>query len=126
MSTKHAISFDVEEYYQVANLRLNYPKQDWDEIPSRLSIGMEHILSALKKHNARATFFFLGWIAERHPDWVKRCLDAGHGWLATAMTTTSFGTWVPRAWSRTSKGQKRLWRLPVRRGPGGFEPRHSL
>ncbi|MDG1498474.1 MAG: DUF3473 domain-containing protein [Planctomycetota bacterium] len=78
MSTKHAISFDVEEYYQVANLRLNYPKQDWDEIPSRLSIGMEHILSALKKHNARATFFFLGWIAERHPDWVKRCLDAGH------------------------------------------------
>mgnify|MGYP002628458159 CR=1 FL=1 len=78
MSVLHAISFDVEEYYQVANLRQNFPKADWDAIPSRLSIGMERILGALEKHNARATFFFLGWIAERHPDWVQRCLEAGH------------------------------------------------
>ena len=78
MSVLHAISFDVEEFYQVANLRANFPKADWDSIPSRLSIGMERILDALDKHNARATFFFLGWIAERHPDWVQRCLEAGH------------------------------------------------
>ncbi len=39
---------------------------------------MERILDALEKHNARATFFFLGWIAERHPEWVHRCLEAGH------------------------------------------------
>jgi polysaccharide deacetylase family protein (PEP-CTERM system associated) len=39
---------------------------------------MEAILGALDRHDARATFFFLGWIAERHPRWVERCLDAGH------------------------------------------------
>lgn len=39
---------------------------------------MELVLGALARHGARATFFFLGWIAERHPEWVVRCLEAGH------------------------------------------------
>ena len=39
---------------------------------------MDAILGALERHGARATFFFLGWIAERHPDLVRRCLDGGH------------------------------------------------
>jgi polysaccharide deacetylase family protein (PEP-CTERM system associated) len=78
MSVKHAISFDVEEYFQVANLRVNFPKAEWDGIESRLDVGMQHILRALEKTSSRATFFFLGWIAERYPEWVVRCLEAGH------------------------------------------------
>jgi len=78
MTVLHAISFDVEEYFQVANLRANFPKDEWDAIPSRLDVGMERILDCLAKNGSRATFFFLGWIAERHPEWVTRCLDAGH------------------------------------------------
>ena len=74
----HALSFDVEEYFQVANLRGHFQRSDWDRVPSRLAIGMERILTALAKHRARATFFFLGWIAERHPQWVRACLDGGH------------------------------------------------
>jgi polysaccharide deacetylase family protein (PEP-CTERM system associated) len=74
----HALSFDVEEYFQVANLRSHFARDDWDRVPSRLSIGMDAILSALDRHDAHATFFFLGWIAERHPDYVRRVLDAGH------------------------------------------------
>lgn len=74
----HALSFDVEEYFQVANLRAHFPRDRWDEVPSRLSIGMDRILSALDRAGASATFFFLGWIAERHPAFVRRCLDAGH------------------------------------------------
>ncbi len=76
--TAHALSFDVEEYFQVANLRGHFPRDGWDEVPSRLSIGMDRILGALEHANASATFFFLGWIAERHPALVRRCLDAGH------------------------------------------------
>jgi polysaccharide deacetylase family protein (PEP-CTERM system associated) len=74
----HALSFDVEEYFQVANLAHHFPRSKWDTIPSRIDVGMELILSALERHNARATFFFLGWIAERRPDLVRRCLDGGH------------------------------------------------
>jgi len=74
----HALSFDVEEYFQVANLRGNFDESSWGEVPSRLHVGMEAILEVLDRCDARATFFFLGWIAERHPEWVERCLAAGH------------------------------------------------
>jgi len=74
----HALSFDVEEYFQVANLRGSFDEGAWDEVPSRLDVGMEAIFGALESAGAHATFFFLGWVAERRPDWVLRCLEAGH------------------------------------------------
>ncbi len=75
---RNALSFDVEEYFQVANLRGHFAREDWDAVPPRIEIGMNAILGALERHRSRATFFFLGWIAERHPQLVRRCLDAGH------------------------------------------------
>ncbi|HPF13963.1 MAG: DUF3473 domain-containing protein [Planctomycetes bacterium] len=74
----HALSFDVEEYFQVANLRPFVTRADWERIPSRLMVGMEAILQLLEARGVRATMFFLGWIAEQHPQLVRRCLDAGH------------------------------------------------
>ena len=74
----HALSFDVEEYFQVANLRERFPRDSWESVPSRLHVGMDAILGCLERHGVRATFFFLGWIAERHPELVRRCYDAGH------------------------------------------------
>lgn len=74
----HAISFDVEEYFQVANLRGHFKKEAWDAVPSRLDVGMDAILDCLDRRGAHATFFFLGWIAERHPELVRRCVDGGH------------------------------------------------
>jgi len=74
----HGISFDVEEFFQVANLRGHFARDDWDSVPSRLAIGMDRILAALERRGAHATFFFLGWIAERHPQYVQRVLEAGH------------------------------------------------
>ena len=74
----HALSFDVEEFFQVANLRHRFSEADWETIPSRLDVGMNAILEALERHRARATFFFLGWVAERRADLVQRCVEAGH------------------------------------------------
>ena len=74
----HALSFDVEEYFQVANLRGHFAQSDWEAVPSRLEHGMSAILAALERRRAHATFFWLGWVAERHPEWVRRCLEAGH------------------------------------------------
>jgi polysaccharide deacetylase family protein (PEP-CTERM system associated) len=75
---RHALSFDVEEFFQVANLRANFPMEAWDGVPTRLDIGMDAVLGALGRHRAQATFFFLGWVAERRPDLVRRCLAEGH------------------------------------------------
>lgn len=74
----HALSFDVEEYFQVANLRGHFARSDWEKVAPRLEIGMDAILRALDRHDAHATFFFLGWIAERHAALVRRVRDAGH------------------------------------------------
>lgn len=74
----HAISFDVEEFFQVANLRHRFPMEEWDAVPSRIDVGMDAILAALARRGARATFFFLGWVAERRPDLVRRCHAEGH------------------------------------------------
>ncbi|MCZ6599180.1 MAG: DUF3473 domain-containing protein [Planctomycetota bacterium] len=74
----HALSFDVEEFFQVANLRGAYPRAAWEGVESRLDVGMDAILGSLERHGAHATFFFLGWVAERRPDLVRRCLDGGH------------------------------------------------
>lgn len=74
----HALSFDVEEYFQVANFRSAFARDAWDAVPSRLDVGMDRILSLLDRRGARATFFWLGWVAERHPALVRRCVDAGH------------------------------------------------
>ncbi|MEX1024320.1 MAG: XrtA system polysaccharide deacetylase [Planctomycetota bacterium] len=74
----HAISFDVEEFFQVANLRGRFSKADWDRTESRLDVGMDAILACLERHDTQATMFFLGWVAERRPDLVARCYAAGH------------------------------------------------
>jgi len=74
----HALSFDVEEYFQVANLAGTFPRARWEHLASRLDVGMERILALLERTGARATFFFLGWVAERRPDLVRRCLSGAH------------------------------------------------
>jgi polysaccharide deacetylase family protein (PEP-CTERM system associated) len=74
----HALSFDVEEYFHVANLRGHFARADWEGVGSRLEIGMSRVLDALARQRANATFFFLGWVAERHPALVGRVLAGGH------------------------------------------------
>lgn len=74
----HALSFDVEEYFHVANLRERFARADWDDVPSRIDVGMGAILDCLERHDVRATFFFLGWMAERFPGLVERCVAGGH------------------------------------------------
>jgi len=78
MRLLHGLSFDVEEHFHVANLRGRFARADWEHVPSRLGIGMGRILDLLAAHDVRATFFFLGWVAERQPELVRRCLDGGH------------------------------------------------
>lgn len=74
----NALSFDVEEYFQVSNYARAVPRERWESIPSRLRFGMDAILSALRAERVKATFFVLGWIAERHGDLVRALAAEGH------------------------------------------------
>ena len=73
-----ALTVDVEEYFQVENLRELAAPSLWDAFPSRVEWAVERILDLLDEHAVTGTFFTLGWIAERHPRLVSRIALRGH------------------------------------------------
>ncbi|MBI1852951.1 MAG: DUF3473 domain-containing protein [Planctomycetes bacterium] len=74
----NALSFDVEEYFQVSNFASIAPVERWETFDSRLDVGIDRILALLDEHRVHATFFVLGWNAQRRPDLVRRLAALGH------------------------------------------------
>jgi polysaccharide deacetylase family protein (PEP-CTERM system associated) len=74
----HALSFDVEEHFQVAAFWSTMRRNHWDDYESRVERNVERILSILSLHEIRATFFVLGWIAQKHRGLVKAIARSGH------------------------------------------------
>lgn len=75
---KNAMSIDVEDYFQVSAFASHIRREDWDRLPCRVERNMDVIMGLLDDANAKATFFTLGWIAERYPQVVRRIVDNGH------------------------------------------------
>jgi polysaccharide deacetylase family protein (PEP-CTERM system associated) len=74
----NALTIDVEDYFQVQAYAGAIDRADWDKIPRRVEANTDLILTALARHGTRATFFTLGWVAERHPALIRRITAAGH------------------------------------------------
>jgi len=74
----NALTIDVEDYFQVSAFSAHISRDSWDTMECRVEANMERILAMLAEQDARATFFTLGWIAERYPEMVRRIVDAGH------------------------------------------------
>ncbi len=74
----NALSIDVEDYFQVSAFAAYIPRAEWDARECRVERNVERILELLAAANARATFFTLGWIAERYPQVVRRIVEGGH------------------------------------------------
>jgi len=75
---KNAMSIDVEDYFQVSAFAPHIRREDWDTLPCRVERNVQLLLGLLDETNAKATFFTLGWIAERYPQVVRRIVDNGH------------------------------------------------
>jgi polysaccharide deacetylase family protein (PEP-CTERM system associated) len=75
---RNAMSIDVEDYFQVSAFAPHIDRADWDSMPCRIERNLDLILGLLADADAHATFFTLGWIAERYPQAVRRILDNGH------------------------------------------------
>jgi len=74
----NALTVDVEDYFQVWALAQWFPRTAWDDTPCRIERNIDLILRLLDETSARATFFTLGWIAERYPEMVRRIAASGH------------------------------------------------
>jgi polysaccharide deacetylase family protein (PEP-CTERM system associated) len=75
---RNAMSIDVEDYFQVSAFAPHIRREDWDSLPCRVERNVDVILALLDEAEAKATFFTLGWIAERYPQVVRRIVDDGH------------------------------------------------
>lgn len=74
----NALTIDVEDYFQVSAFAPYIARSDWDTRECRVERNMQRILDLLDTQRAKATFFTLGWIAERHPQLVREIVGRGH------------------------------------------------
>jgi polysaccharide deacetylase family protein (PEP-CTERM system associated) len=78
MTMRNALTIDVEDYFQVSGFERDIRREDWETYPSRVAQNTRRILSLLDDRGVKATFFVLGWVAERYPELVREIDDAGH------------------------------------------------
>ncbi|MEL6738220.1 MAG: XrtA system polysaccharide deacetylase [Pseudomonadota bacterium] len=74
----NGLSVDVEDWFQVGAFEDVISRSDWDAIPTRVEANVDRIIDLFAAGGVSATFFTLGWIAERHPALMRRIVDAGH------------------------------------------------
>lgn len=75
---RHFFTVDVEEYFQVVALAPYAPMTAWESFPSRVEASTDQLLELMARRGATGTFFTVGWVAERHPQLVRRIAAAGH------------------------------------------------
>ena len=98
MTPKHFLSFHVEEHFHVPAFDSPMRRRHWDRCESRVEKNTDKILDLLAERQVRATFFVLGWVAQRHGALIRRIASEGHeiashGYaheLLSAQTTKQF------------------------------------
>jgi len=78
MSIINALTVDVEDYYHVAALAPEIPRDSWGSRESRVVGNTQKLLGIFEQFDVQATFFVLGWVAERHPHLVREIVNSGH------------------------------------------------
>lgn len=75
---RNAFTIDVEDYFQVSAFAPHIPRSEWPVRECRIERNVDCILAMLDEHDTKATFFTLGWVAERYPNLVRSIVDNGH------------------------------------------------
>ena len=74
----NALTIDVEDYFQVSAFAPYIKRSEWDTRECRIERNVGRILDMLLERETKATFFTLGWIAERYPSLIRRIVAEGH------------------------------------------------
>jgi len=90
-----AMTCDVEDYFQVSAFAGIIPKSRWNDIDCRIPRNVDKVLQLFSDNSIRATFFTLGWVAEKYPDVIRRIVTEGH-------ELASHGMIHQRVWSQTA------------------------
>jgi len=114
----NALTVDVEDYFQVEAMAHVVARADWDAMPRRVEANVDRLLELFARVGAKATFFTLGWIAERHPVMVRRIVGAGHELASHGMLHLRADRQTRADFAADVRASKRLLedigRVPVR------------
>jgi polysaccharide deacetylase family protein (PEP-CTERM system associated) len=75
---RNIISVDVEEYFHPTELAKSVRQDQWDSLPSLVVPETKRVLEIFERHRVKATFFVLGWVAERYPGLIGEIASRGH------------------------------------------------
>lgn len=113
-----ALSIDVEDWFQVRNLQSSIAVDQWESCEQRIHHGLGFILEELARRRVRATFFILGWIADRHPEVVLQIASQGHEIASHGYSHLALDSLSPDAFAtdlaRSLEILGRLTKRPVR------------
>src|SRR3954449_883383 len=122
-----AMSIDVEDWFQVENLKPVVPRGTWDRQESRVVRNTSRILDLLEDGGARATFFVLGWVAERQPELIRRIAAGGHEIASHGYGHDLLYTLTPAEFrADVERGKKLLEDLTGQRVTGYRAPSFSI
>lgn len=77
-SLSNAMTVDVEDYFQVSAFESIISRDDWEKLPWRVADSTNRVLDLFANKQVKATFFTLGWVAERFPELIQRIVAEGH------------------------------------------------
>lgn len=69
---------DIEDYFQVSAFEKVIDRSDWETLPCRVEQNTDKVMQIFADHDAKGTFFILGWVAKRYPQLIKRIAEQGH------------------------------------------------
>jgi polysaccharide deacetylase family protein (PEP-CTERM system associated) len=75
---QNALSVDVEDWFQVGAFETVIDRKDWDSLECRVERNTDAVMALFDEADVQATFFTLGWVADRYPALIRRIVDAGH------------------------------------------------
>jgi len=78
MAIQNALTVDVEDYFQVSAFAKNVNQNDWDKYPLRVEKNTRRLMDMFDEAQVKATFFVLGWVADRNRELVKEIAQRGH------------------------------------------------
>lgn len=105
---QHALTVDVEDYFQVSALEGAVARDQWDAQPSRVVRNTTRILDLLDERGLKATFFVLGWVAERFPALVKDIHQRGHEVASHGFSHRLVYTQTPEVFHEETRRSKLL------------------
>jgi polysaccharide deacetylase family protein (PEP-CTERM system associated) len=74
----NGLSVDVEDWFQVGAFENVIARGEWDSIKTRVEDNVYRVIDLFAAADVRATFFTLGWVAQRHPEMIRRIVASGH------------------------------------------------